>query len=113
MMGYLDKLKKHVSAERPLSALSLLPKPAECPSEALSLLPKPPFDSNDSSHGAHFQKTHSPAPKVGTVTTAADFDQEWYEERAGIYEFDAGFTREVAERMAYAEIARLSTRTIH
>lgn len=46
----------------------------------------------------------SGAPIVGTDTTAAPFDQEWFEERAAIYEFDAGFPRHEAERLAYLEV---------
>ncbi len=37
---------------------------------------------------------------------AAPFDQEWFDERAAIYEYDAGFTREEAERRAYLEVTR-------
>lgn len=38
--------------------------------------------------------------------TAAPFDDELFQERAAIYEFDAGFTREEAERRAYLEVTR-------
>ena len=41
---------------------------------------------------------------VGADTTAATFDQEWFEERAAIYEFEAGFSRQEAERRAYPEV---------
>ena len=46
----------------------------------------------------------TPAPIVGATDTAATFDQEWHEERAAIYEFDAGLSREEAERRAYLEV---------
>jgi hypothetical protein len=46
----------------------------------------------------------TPAPIVGADTTAAPFDDELFQERAGILEFDAGFTREEAERRAYLEV---------
>jgi len=80
-MSYLDRLKKHVSAEYPPD-----PQP---------LLPKAPYDSFGSCHDAHFQKTG-----------AAPFDQEWFEERAAIYEYDAGFSRPEAERLAYLEVSK-------
>lgn len=38
--------------------------------------------------------------------TAAPVDDELFQERAAIYEFDAGFTREEAERRAYLEVTR-------
>lgn len=44
--------------------------------------------------------------KVGTDTPAAVFDQEWFEERAAIYEYDAGFSRQEAERRAYLEVTK-------
>lgn len=42
----------------------------------------------------------------GADTTAASFDFEWFEERAAILEFDAGFTRQEAERLAYLEVTK-------
>ncbi|MCD6377041.1 MAG: hypothetical protein J7L94_16060 [Caldisericaceae bacterium] len=33
-----------------------------------------------------------------------DFEQDWFEERAAIYEFDAGFSRRQAEWLAWQEI---------
>lgn len=51
-------------------------------------------------------KPATPAPVVGTDTTAATFDQEWFEERAAIYEFDAGCSRQEAERRAYLEVTK-------
>lgn len=51
-------------------------------------------------------KRNQPAsdPVVGADTTAATFDQEWFDERAGIFQFEAGLTREEAERRAYLEV---------
>ena len=43
-------------------------------------------------------------PVVGADTTAAPFDQEWFDERAAILEYDAGFSREEAERRAMKEV---------
>lgn len=37
-------------------------------------------------------------------TTAADFDQEWFAEKAAIYEYDGGLLRAEAERRAYLEV---------
>lgn len=92
-MGYLDRLKKLDSGN---CAPCVLPK-----------LPKPPFDSKGSSYVARFQKT---APGndavVGADSTAAGFDQEWLDERAGILEFDGGFSRAEAERRAYLEVTK-------
>lgn len=36
--------------------------------------------------------------------TVAPFDREWFEERAAILEYDAGFPRHEAERLAYLEV---------
>ena len=44
--------------------------------------------------------------KVSPRSTAADFDREFYEERAGILEFDAGFPRHEAERLAMEEVSK-------
>ena len=87
-MGYLDRLKKHVSAECPPNPLPLLPKPLLAPLAVAT---------------GHVFGKQGPAI-VGADTTAAPFDQEWFDERAGILEFDAGFTREEAERRAYLEV---------
>lgn len=43
--------------------------------------------------------------KVDADTTA-EFDQEWFDERAGILEHDAGFSRQKAERRAYLEVTQ-------
>jgi len=43
---------------------------------------------------------------VSPRDTAADFDSEHFEERAAIYEFDAGFPRHEAERLARKEILK-------
>lgn len=51
-------------------------------------------------------KPATPAPKVGADITAADFDREWFEERAGILEFDAGYPRHEAEKLAYLEVTK-------
>lgn len=53
---------------------------------------------------AHIQQPATPAPIVGAGDTAADFDLEWYEERAAILEYDAGYPRHEAERLAYMEV---------
>jgi len=91
MMGYLDRLRKLDSGN---CAPCVLPK-----------LPKPPFDSKGSSDVTRFQKTASSNdPIVGAG--AAPFDQEWFDERAAIYEFDAGFTREEAECRAMKEVTK-------
>lgn len=83
-MSYLDRLKNLDSGKR---------LPTELPKVS-----KVPYDSFDSSHGAHFQKTGCAG------NTAADFDREWFEERAGILEFDAGYPRHEAEKLAYMEV---------
>ena len=90
-MGYLGRLKKHNSEN---CAPCVPPK-----------VPKPPYDSKGSSYEARFQNT-APGndPVVGADTKEATFYQEWYEERAAIYEFDAGFTRRQAERRAFLEV---------
>jgi hypothetical protein len=46
------------------------------------------------------------ASKVGADTTAAGFDQEWLDERAGILEYEGGFSRAEAERRAYLEVTQ-------
>lgn len=50
---------------------------------------------------------------VGAGDTAAPFDQEWFEERAAIYEFDAGYPRHEAERLAYLEVVHHGKRYFH
>ena len=50
--------------------------------------------------------TGSTAPIVGAGDAAAPFNQEWLDERAAIYEFDAGFTRAEAERRAFLEVTK-------
>jgi hypothetical protein len=62
---------------------------------------KSPLHSLCSSPLAHSERNSHIAPAVGADT---QFDQEWFEERAAIYEFDAGFTREESERRAYLEV---------
>lgn len=52
---------------------------------------------------AHFQKTEG--AKVSPRDTAP-FDTEHFEERAGILEFDAGFPRPEAERLAMKEVMK-------
>lgn len=87
-MGYLDRLKKHVSAECHLTPLPKLSKPLLAPLAVAT--------------GHVFGKQG--VPRVGATDTATVFDQEWFEERAAIYEFDAGFSRREAERLAYLEV---------
>ena len=87
-MGYLDRLKKHVSAECPPDPLSLLPKALLAPLAVAT---------------GHVSRKQGRAI-VDADTTAATFGQEWFEERASIYEFDAGFSRQEAERRAYLEV---------
>lgn len=89
-MSYLDRLKK-LDSEK--CAPCVLPK-----------VPKPLLTVKTVPIGHVFGK-QGPA-KVGTDTPAATFDQEWYEERAGILEFDAGFSRQEAERRAYLEVTK-------
>lgn len=43
---------------------------------------------------------------VSPTDTMAPFDQEWFDERAGILEFDAGHPRPEAERLAMQEVTR-------
>lgn len=50
--------------------------------------------------------TGSEAPMVSAGDTAAGFDLELFEERAGILEFDAGFSRQEAEGRAYLEVSK-------
>lgn len=61
----------------------------------------------------HAGVTAKPAPvKACTLVTpatpqngnTAPFDQEWFEERAAILEYDAGYPRCEAERLAYMEV---------
>lgn len=47
----------------------------------------------------------SNAPKVGAGDAPA-FADELFQERAAIYEFDAGFSRQEAERRAYLEVMK-------
>lgn len=58
-----------------------------------------------SPHQARIQQRANPAPIVSPRDTA-DFDHEWFEERAAIYEFDAGFPRPEAERLAIKEVLK-------
>lgn len=44
--------------------------------------------------------------KVSPHDTATGFDRERFEERAAIYEYDAGFPRPEAERLAYLEVTK-------
>ena len=48
----------------------------------------------------------SNALQVDADTTAAPFDDELFQERAAILEFDAGYPRHEAERLAYLEMTR-------
>ena len=89
-MSYLDRLKKFNSEK---CAPCVLPK-----------VPKPLLAVKTVPTGHVFGKQGPPI--VGTDTPAAVFDQEWFEERAAIYEFDAGFSRQEAERRAYLEVTK-------
>lgn len=56
---------------------------------------------------AQLARNHgSIAPIVGTDTTAAPFDDELFQERAAILQFDGGFSRQEAERRAYLEVTK-------
>jgi hypothetical protein len=90
VIGYLDRLKK-LNSEK--CATCVLPK-----------LPKPLLAVKTVPAGHVFGKQGQ--AKVGTNTTAAPFDQEWFEERAAIYEFDTGLSRPEAERRAYLEVMK-------
>ncbi len=46
----------------------------------------------------------TPAPIVGADGTAQSVDHEWYEERAAIYQYDAGMSRQEAEARAMKEV---------
>lgn len=94
-MSYLDRLKNLDSGKRP---------PTELPK-----VPKAPYDSYGSICGARSQKSDNPAPIVGAGGTAADFDHEFYEERAAVFEYDGGFPRDVAESMALQETLKWQT----
>lgn len=86
-MSYLDRLKNLDSGKR---ATYLLQKVQEAP--FLQFL--------QYSHSAF---SENQGAKVSPRDTA-DFDREWFEERAAIYEFEAGFLRPEAERLAMKEI---------
>lgn len=55
---------------------------------------------------SHTQQPTTPSPIVGAGDTAAPFDQEWFEERAAIYEFDAGYPRHEAEQLAMMGVSK-------
>jgi hypothetical protein len=78
-MGYLDRLKKHVSAE--------------CPPDPLPKLSKPLLAPLAVATWHVFGKQEVPS-----------FDREWFEERAAIYEFDAHLPRREAEARAMKEV---------
>jgi len=80
-MSYLDRLKNLDSGKRSPTELPKLPKP---------LLTVKTVATRD----------------VSGKQGAASFDHEWFDERAAIYEFDAGFTREEAERRVLKEVTK-------
>lgn len=88
-MSYLDRLKK-LDSEK--CAPCVLPK-----------VPKPLLAVKTVPTGHVFGKQGQ--AKVGSDTTAP-FDDELFQERAAIYEFDAGFSREESERRAYLEVTK-------
>jgi hypothetical protein len=88
-MGYLDRLKKHVSAECPPDPLPLLPKALLAPLAVAT---------------GHVSRKQGRA--IVDADTTAEFDKEWFDERAGILEFDAGLPRAEAERRAYLEVTK-------
>jgi hypothetical protein len=88
-MGYLDRLKKHVSAE---CAPCVLPK-----------VPKALLAVKTVATGHVFRKQGA---KVSPHNTATPFDREWFEERAATLEYDAGFPRQEAERLAMEEVTK-------
>ncbi len=67
---------------------------------------KSPLHSLCSSPLVHSERNSHIAPIVGADTTAASFDDELFQERAAILEFDAGFSRQEAERRAYLEVMK-------
>jgi hypothetical protein len=89
-MGYLDRLKKHVSAECPPDPLPLLPKALLAPLAVAT---------------GHVSRKQGRAI-VDADTTAAPFDQEWFDERAAIYQYDANFSRQEAEARAMMEVKK-------
>lgn len=88
-MGYLDRLKN-------LDSGKCLPTPLPKVPKALLAVKTVPT-------GHVFRKQRA---KVSPRNTATPFDREWFEERAAIYEFDAGFPRHEAERLAMLEVTK-------
>lgn len=88
-MNYLDRLKSLNSGKR---ATYLLQKVQEAPFLQFLQYPHSAFPEN---RGA----------KVSPHNTAS-FNRERFEERAAIYEYDAGFPRPEAERLAYLEVTK-------
>jgi hypothetical protein len=85
--------RNSVTPVTPATPAGVQPKPLQ--HKACTLVtPVTPENTNSGSN----------ALQVGATDTAATFDQEWHEERAAIYEFDAGLSREEAERRAYLEV---------
>lgn len=87
-MTYLDRLKN-------LDSGKCLPTP-------LPKLPKPLLTVKTVPTGHVLRKQGAKVSRRDT----ADFDHEWFEERAAIYEFDAGYPRWEAERLAMLEVTK-------
>lgn len=80
-MSYLDRLKWKISENAP-----------ECEATKVSKAPFVPFVAPES---APFRQIF-----------AATIDREAFGERAAIREFDGGFTRQEAERLAVADLSK-------
>lgn len=73
------------------------------PETVLTKPPKAPFVSFGGTGRVHIEKK---------IIDAAPFDVELFEERAAILEFDAGFPRQEAERLAKEEVIKWQTLSV-
>lgn len=78
-MSYLDRLKRQISEDAP-----------ECEATKVSEAPSVPFVAPQA----------APARQISAVAT----DREAFEERAAILEFEGGFNRQEAERLALTDL---------
>jgi hypothetical protein len=86
--------RNSVTPVTPATPAGVQPKPLQ--HKACTLVtPVTPENTNSGSN----------ALQVGADTTA-EFDRELFDERAGILQFDAGFSRQEAERRAFLEVTR-------